>query len=119
VYSRGLIAEIAENALVEVVAIERICAIDLVRFRSEWDPLVLNSQQFRRVMDDAVAVVVVADRAVQHVIAQNAIECFHLGRLCLRRLREDRHSIGDWGCTGSNQSAIHFHHARVTRLNRL
>ena len=65
VYSRGLIAEIAENALVEVVAIERICAIDLVRFRSEWDPLVLNSQQFRRVMDDAVAVVVVADRRMR------------------------------------------------------
>ena len=44
----------------------------------------LNGQQFRRVMDDAIAVIVVADGAVQHVVAQNAIECFHLGRLCLR-----------------------------------
>jgi hypothetical protein len=73
-----------ENALVGVVAIERICVIDLVRFRSEWDLLVLNSQQFRRVVDDAVAIVIVADRAVQHVIGQDAIKRFHLGRLCLR-----------------------------------
>ena len=27
-------------------------------------------------------------------------------------------SIGDWGCAGSNQSAVHFHHACVIRLNR-
>ena len=27
-------------------------------------------------------------------------------------------SIGDWGCAGSNQLAVHFHHACVTRLNR-
>ena len=27
-------------------------------------------------------------------------------------------SIGDWGCAGSNESAVRFHHACVTRLNR-
>ena len=71
-------APAAENALVGVVAIERICVIDLVRFRSEWDPLMLNSQQFRCVVDHAIAVVVVADRAVQHMVAENAIKRFHL-----------------------------------------
>ena len=79
-----LYAAATQNALVGIVAVERVRVIDLVRFRSERYFLVLDGQQFRGVMDDAIAVVVVADGAVQHVVAQNAIECFHLGRLCLR-----------------------------------
>ena len=37
-----------------------------------------DGQQLRRVMDSAIAIVVVANRAVEHVVAENAIECFHL-----------------------------------------
>ena len=44
----------------------------------------LNGQQLRRIMDGAIAVVVVADHAVEHVVAEDAIKCFHLGG---RRLR--------------------------------
>jgi hypothetical protein len=40
-------------------------------------------QQFRRVVDRAIAVVVVADRAVKKMVAQYAIEGFHLGGRCL------------------------------------
>jgi len=39
----------------------------------------LNGRQLRRVMDGAIAVVVVADHAVEHVVAEDAIKCFHLG----------------------------------------
>ena len=38
----------------------------------------LDGQQLRRVMDGAIAVVVVADRAIKHVIAEDAIKCLHL-----------------------------------------
>jgi len=40
-------------------------------------------QQLRRVMDRAIAVVVVADRAVEKVVAEDAIKGFHLGGRCL------------------------------------
>jgi hypothetical protein len=36
----------------------------------------LNGRQLRRVMDGAFAVIVVADRAVEHVIAEDTIKCF-------------------------------------------
>jgi hypothetical protein len=36
-------------------------------------------QQFRRIVNGAIAVVVVADRAIEEMVAQYAIECFHLG----------------------------------------
>jgi hypothetical protein len=42
-----------------------------------------NGQQFRRVMDGAIAIVVVADCAVEQVIAEDAIKRFHLGGRCL------------------------------------
>jgi hypothetical protein len=35
----------------------------------------LNGRQLRRVMDGAIAVIVVADRAVEHVIAEDTIKC--------------------------------------------
>src|SRR6266436_3646527 len=75
----SLNAAAAQNALIGIVAIERIRVIDLVGLRSKRDSLMLNGQQLRRVMDSAIAIVVVADRAVEHVVAENAIKCFHLG----------------------------------------
>src|SRR5207244_9817154 len=40
----------AENALIGIVAVERIRVVDLVWFRSKRDSLVLNGQQIRLVM---------------------------------------------------------------------
>jgi hypothetical protein len=51
----------------------------LVGLRPKWNFLMLDGQQLRRVMDGAIAVVVVADRALEHVVAEDAIKCFHLG----------------------------------------
>lgn len=44
------------------------------------DFLVLDRQQLGRVMDCAVAIVVVANRAIEHVVAEDAVECFNLRR---------------------------------------
>jgi hypothetical protein len=51
-------------------------------------------------MDSAIAIVVVAHRAIEKVIAEDAIESFHLGSGSLLRLRGDVHSIGNLGRAG-------------------
>ena len=80
----GLYAAATENALIGIVAVERIGVIDLVGLRSKWDSLMLDGQQLRRVMDGAVAIVVVAHRAVEHVVAEYSIKRFYLGGGCRR-----------------------------------
>ena len=68
-------------------------------------------------MDGAISIIVVADRAIEKVIAENAIESFHLGSGSLRRPRRDGHPISNFGRAGPGESAVCFHHACVTRLN--
>src|SRR5207237_3340870 len=75
----GFNAAAAENALIGVVSIERIRVVDFVGLRSKRDSLVLNGQQLRRVMNRAIAIVVIADRAIKKVITEDAIKRFHLG----------------------------------------
>src|SRR3954471_23511751 len=55
----------AENALVRVVAVEGIRLVDSVRFRREWDALMLNREQLRGIVHGAVAIVLVAYGAVE------------------------------------------------------
>ena len=83
----GLHAAAAENALVGIVAIEGIGDVHLVRLGLERDMLVLDGEQLRGVVDRAIAVVVVADGAVEQVVAEDAVE-----RLALRRMRRGRAS---------------------------
>jgi hypothetical protein len=65
--------------LIGIVAVARIGVIDLVGLRAKWDSLMFNGQQLGRVMDGAVAIVVVAHRAVEHVVAEYSIKRFYLG----------------------------------------
>ena len=74
----SLYAAATQNALIGIVAIERIRVIDFVGLRSKRDSLMFNGQQFRGVMHGAIAIVVVADRAVEQVVTENAIKRFHL-----------------------------------------
>jgi hypothetical protein len=111
-------APATEDALIGIVAVERIRVIDLVRLRSKRDSLVLNGQQLRRVMDGAIAIVVIADRAIKKVITEDAIKGFHLGGRGLCRFCGDCHSIGNSDRAGTDKAAVRFHHACVTRLNR-
>jgi hypothetical protein len=90
----------------------------LVGLRSKRDLLMFNGQQLRRVVNRAIAIIVVADSAVEKMIAEDAIERSYLGGRRLCGLGGDLHSIGDRGRAGSDQAAVHFDHACVTRLNR-
>src|SRR4051794_27526802 len=54
-----------KDALVWIVSIKWIRRVHLIRFGFEWDFLMLNRQELRGVMDGAVAVIVVAHRAVE------------------------------------------------------
>src|SRR5258708_34091500 len=85
----SLYAAGAENALIGIVAIERIRVINLVGLRSKRDLLMLNGQQPCRVVDSAIAIVVVTDRAVEKMVAEDAIKGFHLGGRGLRPLSGD------------------------------
>src|SRR6266404_2474827 len=70
----GFHASPAQNALLRVVAIEGVGVILFVGLCVIWNGLVFDSQQFLGVVNGAVSVVVVADGAVENVIAQNPIE---------------------------------------------
>ena len=72
----GFDAAAAQNALIGVVTVERVGVIDFVGLGFEREALVLDAQHLCRVVHRAVAVVVVADGAIQEVIGQNPIECF-------------------------------------------
>src|SRR5438105_455190 len=67
----GLDATAAQNALVGIVTVERVRVINLVGLRFEGHALVFDAQHLRGVVYRAVAVIVVADGAIEKVIAQN------------------------------------------------
>jgi hypothetical protein len=76
-----------------------------------------NSQQLRRVVHGAVAVTVVANRAVKQVIAENPIE-----RLALRftRCTGIRSYTQAWRYSsgaGPHEFAVNLNHTRVAGLN--
>src|SRR5260370_35934311 len=70
----GLNALAAENALAGIVAVKRIGHIHFVRFWREGMLLMLNIERKSRIVNAAVFVVIVADCAVEHVIAKNHVE---------------------------------------------
>ena len=80
----GFHATPAENALLRIVAIKGIARIDFVGLGLEGDFLMFDFEEDRSVVDGAVAVVIVADRAVEQMIAQDAVEGLTLRCLRLR-----------------------------------
>jgi hypothetical protein len=76
-----------------------------------------DSQKFRSVMDRAVAVAVVADSAIEKVIAQNAIHGFALRIIRGGRIRLDIHSLGNGGSTCSGKGAVNLDHAGIAGLD--
>ena len=75
----GLHASAAKDALIWIVSIEGIGEVFLVGFGLVGNFLMFDCKQFCRVMYGAVAVVVVADGAIEQVVAEDAIECLTLG----------------------------------------
>ena len=114
----GLNAAPAENALVGIVAIEGIGHIHFIRLGLVGDLLVLNCEQLGGVVHGAVAVVVVADRAVEQMVAEDAIEGFALRRVRARRRCDDVHALRGHGAAGSHQLAVDLDHAGIAGLDR-
>src|ERR1035441_4532138 len=67
----------AQNALAGIVAIEGVGVVDGIRFRLERNLLMFDAQQLGGVVDSAVAVVVVANRAVDR--KSTRLNSSHLG----------------------------------------
>jgi hypothetical protein len=75
-------------------------------------------KELRRVMHGTVAVVVVADRAVEHVIAEDAVKGLALRRVCTRRGRDHAHAVRRHSATSSRQFAVDLDHAGIAGLDR-
>src|SRR5579871_1833953 len=103
----------AEYALAGIVAVEGIGHIHCVRLWLEWNFLVFHAKKLGGVMHRTVAVVVVADRAIEQMIAEYAVKSLSLRRIRTRRRGLDVHAICRHGPTGSHQFAVNLHHACV------
>jgi len=68
-------------------------------------------------VDRAVAIVVVADGAVEHVFAENAVESFLLRGGGSHRRRQDIHPGSDDGRARALELSVHFDHAGIAGLN--
>jgi hypothetical protein len=78
---------------------------------------VLDFEERGGVVDGAVLVVVVADGAVEEVIAEDAVEGFALGGLGSVAFGFDLHVGGEAGAAGASEFAVHFDHAGVAGLD--
>ena len=76
-----------------------------------------NGQQLGCVMDRTVPVVVVADRAVEKVIAKNPVKCFPPCGTRLGGIRLHFHPGPNSGRACPDEIAVHLHHTGVTGLN--
>src|SRR6202030_912356 len=70
----GLDALAAEDALAGIIAVEGIRHIHFVWLGGKWSLLVLDPEGHCRVVDAAVLVVVIADRAIEQVVAEDRVE---------------------------------------------
>lgn len=103
--------------MIGLVPVKRIGVVRRVRFRRKFILLVFNLEIFRRIMQRAVPVVVIANRAIQLVIFQQSLHGLKLRFFCPVRQAVDIHA-GFNGCgAGAHQFSVHLHHARVTGLD--
>jgi hypothetical protein len=107
----------AEDTLAGVITIEGIAEVTFIRFRLKWVLLMLNGEHFRGVMHGAVTIVVVADSAIELMIAQNAIEGLPPRGEC--RLGDSRnpHARRNDGCASAYEIPIHLDYAGIAGLN--
>ncbi len=111
-------AAAAENALAGIVAVKRIAVVDRIRLLSKRDLPLVDGQKFRRVVHRAIAVIVVADRAVKLMVAEDPTQCLALGGGRRRRLRQNLHAVRYVRRARPDELAIHLDHARVAGLDR-
>jgi len=74
-------------------------------------------EENRGVVDGTVAVVIVADRAVEQMIAEDAIKCLTLRCPRPRRCGLDMGAVNGIGSTGPHELAVHLDHAGIAGLD--
>ena len=109
----GFDAAAAEDALLRVVAIEGVGAVLLVGLGRVGGGLVFYVEVCGGVVDGAVLVVVIADGAVEEMVAEDAIEGFALGGVDCFGLRVDGEAGSDFASTGAGELAVDLDHAGV------
>jgi hypothetical protein len=77
----------------------------------------LHREHLGRVMDGAITVVVVADRAVKHVILEQTVESLPLRGIGPDRLGLNNHARSGTGGAGARQLSIDLDQAGVARLD--
>ena len=114
----GLDTAATKNALVRIIPVKRIGGVNLVGLVREWDLLMIHREHFSGVMHRAVAVVVVADRAVKHMVFEQTVEAFPLRGVSPGGLGLHLHVRGNPRGAGAHNLAVHLDHASVARLDR-
>lgn len=74
-------------------------------------------EENRSVVNGAIAIVVVADRAVKLMIPENVIEGLTLRCLRSRRRSLDLNAINRGGSASPHELAVQLHHARIAGLD--
>jgi hypothetical protein len=108
----------AEDALIRVVPVKGIGVISGVGFVEKGAFLMLDVEHGGCVVYGAIAIVVVANSAIEKVVLQNTVESIELRVSNAGRL-------GDNGCVfcnhrgaSANQAAVYFNEACITCFNR-
>ncbi len=114
----GLDTAAAEDALVGVVAVEGVGVVLGVGFGGVGADLVFYVENGSGVVDGAVLVVVVADRTVEHVVLEDAVEGLALGHVGEIAGGDDVHAGSNLGSAGARQLAIHLDHAGIATFYR-
>jgi hypothetical protein len=78
----------------------------------------IHREHLGRVVHRAVAVIVVADRAVKHMVLEQTVEGFPLRGVSPGRLGLHLHAGGNLCGAGAPKLAVDLHNASVARLDR-
>jgi len=109
----GLDAAATQDALVGIVAVEGVGVVLRIRLVRERARLVLYVKLRRGVVHGAVLIVVIADRAVEHVVLKDAVEGLALCNVYGFACGFDNHTGNSACATGTHKLSVDLHHAGI------
>src|SRR5208283_4654391 len=112
-----LYAAAAKEALARIVAVKGIGRVNFIWFGLERIFLMLHREHLCRVMDDTIAVVIVADRTVKHVVLEQTVESLTLRGIGPGRLRFHLHTRRGRRGASPHQLPVDLDQAGVARLD--
>ena len=105
-------------AVAGAIILERVRPIRFVRLGLKRNFLMLHCEHFCRVVDRAIPVVIVADRAVEHMVAENSVERLPLCGVGSWGLGDNIHACRNSGRACSYELSVDLDHTGIARLNR-